>query len=400
MQMVTPQIENFLANSSMIRRMFEAAIELRKKYGADAVCDFSLGNPDLVPPPAIVNGLRDLVGQVERPGGLGYMPNAGYPDVREKLAEHLAREQQMPLQSEHVIITCGAAGGINAFFRAVLEAGDEVVCPAPYFVEYGFYAGNYGGVLKPVKSTPGDFRLDLAGLEAAINDKTRVVLVNSPNNPSGAVYSADELQRLSAILNRATAKYGRPIYLLSDEPYRFLAFDGIDVPAILPLYPYSLVIGSFSKNLALAGERVGYIATNPTMPGVQQLMAALTLTNRILGYVNAPCIGQRLMLAALGTQADASAYVRRRQKMASVLSDAGIDYTLPAGTFYFFPKVPGNVTDTEFVAMLTEERILAVPGSGFGYPGYFRLALCVDERFIDQARPGFIAAAKRARAAK
>lgn len=400
MQLISTQIENFLANSSMIRRMFEAAIELRKKYGAEAVCDFSLGNPDLVPPPAIVNGLRDLVALVDKPGGLGYMPNAGYPEVREKLAEYLAKEQETALKAEHVVITCGAAGGINAFFRAILSPGDEVVCPAPYFVEYGFYVGNFGGVLRSVKSTPGDFRLDLAGLEAAITAKTRAVIVNSPNNPSGAVYSADELRQLGVILARATEKYGRPVYLLSDEPYRFLAFDGIEVPPILPLYTYTVVIGSFSKNLALAGERVGYVAVNPAIPGVNQLVGALILTNRILGYVNAPCIGQRLMLAALGTQADASAYVRRRRKMAAVLDAAGIDYTLPAGTFYFFPKVPGTVSDTEFVSMLTEERILAVPGSGFGYPGYFRLALCVDERFIDKARDGFIAAANRARAAK
>jgi aspartate aminotransferase len=399
MHMLNPQIEDYLAHSSMIRRMFEAGIELRKKYGADAVCDFSLGNPDLVPPPAIIQGLRDLAIQAERPGGLGYMPNAGYPEVREKLAAYLADEQQAPLQAEHVIITCGAAGGINAFFRAVLSAGEEVICPAPYFVEYGFYAGNFGGVLKAVKSRPGDFRLDLAGLEAAINERTRVLLINSPNNPSGVIYSEEELRQLSAILSRASEKYGRPIFLLSDEPYRFLAFDGANVPAVLPLYPYSLVIGSFSKNLALAGERVGYVCCNPAMPGADKLMAALILANRILGYVNAPCIGQRLMLAALGTQADASIYYRRRQKMASVLTEAGIDFQLPAGTFYFFPKTPGNISDADFVAMLTEERILAVPGSGFGYPGYFRLALCVDERFIDQSRSGFIAAAARARAA-
>ena len=397
MQLVSPQIEKFQTSSSWIRRMFEAGIELKKRYGEDQVCDFSLGNPDLTPPPAVVDAMRELTSQVARPAGLGYMPNAGYPDVRAGLAAHLSREQQAPLQAAHVIMTCGAAGGINAFFRAVLTPGEEVICPAPYFVEYGFYAGNFGGVLRPVPSNPNGFHLDLDGIEQAITEKTRAVIINSPNNPSGVIYSEDELRRLAAILDRATAKYNRPIFLISDEPYRFLAFDGATVPPMLPLYAYTVVIGSFSKNLALAGERVGYIAVNPAMPGAETLLSGLTMTNRILGFVNAPCIGQRLMLAALGTQADAAAYVSRRRKMAETLRAADIEFTLPDGTFYFFPKVPGNMPDVDFVKLLAEERILAVPGSGFGFPGYFRLALCVDERFIDTARPGFINAARKAR---
>ncbi len=397
MQLVSPQIEKFQASSSWIRRMFEAGIELKKRYGDDKVCDFSLGNPDLTPPAAIINAMRDLTAQVARPAGLGYMPNAGYADVRAGLAAYLSKEQQTPLQASHVVLTCGAAGGINAFFRAVLTPGEEVLCPAPYFVEYGFYAGNFGGVLRAVPSNPGDFHLDLDGFERAITEKTRAVIINSPNNPSGVIYTEDELRRLAAILDRATAKYGRPIFLISDEPYRFLAFDGAVVPPMLPLYTYTVIIGSFSKNLALAGERVGYIAVNPTMPGVDSLVSGVTLTNRILGFVNAPCIGQRLMLAALGTQADADAYISRRKKMAAVLREAGIDFNMPDGTFYFFPKVPGTMSDVDFVQLLAEECILAVPGSGFGYPGYFRLALCVDERFIDIARPGFIKAARKAK---
>ncbi len=397
MQLVSSQIETYLANSSMIRRMFEAGIELRKKYGNDAVCDFSLGNPDLTPPQAVIDKMQALVAEVAKPAGLGYMPNAGYADARADLAAYLVKEQESPLTANHLVLTVGAAGGLNAFFRAILTPGEEVICPAPYFVEYGFYAGNYGGVLKPVKSIAPAFHLDLAGIEAAITEKTRAIIINSPNNPTGVIYSKEELVSLAAILEKATARYGRPIYLISDEPYRFLAFDGATVPAMLPLYPYSVVIGSFSKNLALAGERIGYVAVNPQMPDCQQLVAAVTLTNRILGYVNAPCIGQRLMQAALGTSADATAYISRRRKMAQVLTEAGIEFTLPMGTFYFFPKVPGTVSDKQFVEMLTEQCILAVPGSGFGYPGYIRLALCVDEKFIDTARPGFIKAAAKAR---
>ncbi|MBR0457885.1 MAG: pyridoxal phosphate-dependent aminotransferase [Victivallales bacterium] len=398
MQLVSPQIEKAMSGSSWIRRMFEAGMELKKKYGADAVCDFSLGNPDLVPPKQIIDALRGLADKVDAPAGLGYMPNAGYPDARAALAAYVSKEQETELKGEHLVITVGAAGGLNCLFRAILTPEEEVICPAPYFVEYGSYVGNYGGVLKPVPSTPTTFRLNLAGIEAAIHEKTRAVIINSPNNPAGVIYSVEELKGLADILARATEKYGRPVFLVSDEPYRFLAFDGATVPAVMPLYRYSVVVGSFSKNLALAGERVGYVACNPAMEGVQQLVAGVILTNRILGYVNAPCIGQRLMMAALGANADASAYVRRRKKMAELLDYAGLEYQMPAGTFYFFPKVPGKMGDVEFVNLLTEEKILAVPGSGFGYAGYIRLALCVDEKFIDIAREGFKRAADKARA--
>lgn len=398
MQLVSPQIESFQSSSSWIRRMFEAGIELKKKYGADKVCDFSLGNPDLVPPAQVVSALRDLADRIDCPAGLGYMPNAGYQDARESLAKYLSREQGVELDASNLIITCGAAGGLNAFFRAVLSPGEEVLCPAPYFVEYGFYVGNYGGILHPVPSSPNGFHLDLAGFEAAISEKTRAVIINTPNNPSGVIYTKDELQKLGDILMKATEKYGKPIFLISDEPYRFLAFDGATVPPMMPLYTYTVVIGSFSKNLALAGERVGYVAVNPAMPNVETLVSGVVMTNRILGFVNAPCIGQRLMQAALGAEADFSAYVSRRKKMAAVLDAAGIEYTMPAGTFYFFPKVPGSkMSDVDFVNLLATERILAVPGSGFGYGGYFRLALCVDEKFIDLSLEGFKKAAEKAR---
>ena len=393
MQLVSSQIEEFQRSSSWIRKMFEAGIALKKQYGEDNVCDFSLGNPDLVPPASIVDGLRKLVDKIDAPAGLGYMPNAGYMDVRESLAAYLTKEQGVAIAGSDVVITCGAAGGLNAFFRAVLTSGEEVLCPAPYFVEYGFYCGNYGGKLKPVPSSPENgFHLDLDGIAAAITDKTRAIIINSPNNPSGVIYTVDELKALGDILLKATEKYGRPIFLISDEPYRFLAFDGATVPAMLPIYKYSVIIGSFSKNLALAGERVGYVAVNPAMEERASLVAGITLTNRILGFVNAPCIGQRLMQAALGTQADATVYVRRRAKMAKVLDEAGIKYTMPAGTFYFFPKAPEGVSDVEFVDALAQERVLVVPGSGFGFPGYFRIALCVDDKFIDKSLPGFKAA--------
>jgi aspartate aminotransferase len=392
MQILSPTIDGYLTQASWIRRMFEAGIELKRTYGADHVCDFSLGNPDLPPPRAVKQALQEVVDSLDRPMALGYMPNAGYPEARERLAAYLATEQNVSLRAEHVVLTCGAAGAINALFRAVLSPGDEVLCPAPYFVEYGFYAGNFGGVLKPALSKPLSFELDLDAIAAALTERTRVVLINSPNNPTGVVYDEGPLRQLAALLARHTEKIGRPVYLVSDEPYRFLTYDGVKVPPILPLYPFSIVIGSFSKNLSLAGERIGYLAAAPAMEGVERLIAGVIMTNRILGFVNAPALGQRLMAAALGNEVDVGIYQERRDAMARVLAAAGIRYTLPRGAFYFFPQAPDGVDDKLFVDRLLQNRILGVPGSGFGYPGFFRLALCTDTRTIERSAAGFRAA--------
>jgi aspartate aminotransferase len=381
-KLVTEQMEQFLSGGAWIRKIFEHGLELKKQYGEDAVCDFSLGNPDLPPPAVVGECLAELAEQADKPFAFGYMPNPGYPAVRAALAEHLTKEQGIAIAAEDLLLTCGAAGGINCFFRAVLTPGDEVICPNPYFVEYGFYAGNSGGVLKPVPTKP-DFDLDIAAMEAAITPRTRVVLINSPNNPS-----KETLTELAAMLTRASAGRERPIYLLADEPYRFLAYDGADVPSVLPLYPYSLVIGSFSKNLSLPGERVGYVVVSPLMEGREQLVAGLVFANRILGFVNAPAVGQALLLRALGQEVDRGIYERRRAAMAGVLTRAGYDFVMPRGAFYFFPKSP-DADELVFLDRLAKERVLAVPGRGFGMPGYFRLAFCVDEAVINRSEAGF-----------
>lgn len=391
------QVTGYLSKASWIRRMFEAGIELKKKYGPEHVYDFSLGNPDLAPPPIVAQTLHELADAAQQPFAFGYMPNAGYPEVRERLAEIVADEQGVACTARTVLLTCGAAGGINALFRAVLEPGDEVLCPAPYFVEYGFYVENHGGVLRSVPARPLTFELDLHALARSITSRTRCVLINSPNNPTGRVYSKTELTALADILREASARTGRPILLVSDEPYRFLTYDTTEVPGIFPLYEHAVVISSFSKNLALAGERVGYVAINPAMPEADTLMAGLILTNRILGFVNAPAVGQKLLAKALGHAVDAHIYAQRRDAMAEVLRQADIEFSLPQGAFYFFPRIPVGTEDTVFVNQLMEEQILAVPGSGFGYPGYFRLAFCVDERIIRAAGPGFARAAAKAR---
>jgi aspartate aminotransferase len=293
----------------------------------------------------------------------------------------------------HVVVTCGAAGALTAFFRAVLDPGDEVVCPAPYFVEYGAYCGHFGGVLKPVPAAPPDFQPDLAAMEAAVGERTRVILINSPNNPTGCVYSEETLARLGRLVGRMNAGRARALFLVSDEPYRFLTYDGAAVPPVLPVTPFSLVLGSFSKSLSLAGERVGYLAANPKMPDVDVLINAVTMTNRTLGFVNAPVLGQRLAMALLTEGVDLAVYDRRRRAMAHVLAEAGIRFAMPKGAFYFFAEAPGG-DDQAFVRALLAQNVLAVPGSGFGFPGYFRLSFSVDEAVIMKAADGFKAAVK------
>ncbi len=393
MQYVSQEIKGYLANSSMIRKMFEAGIELKKQFGAENVYDFSLGNPDLPPPASVKPALEKLAASAGEPFAFGYMPNAGYPALREKLAAYISREQNCTVPASNVIMTCGAAGGINVFFRATLEAGDEVICPAPYFVEYGFYAGNYGGKLVPVPSKDFTFELDPDALEKAFTAKTRAVILNSPNNPTGQIYSRAELTRFAAIIAAAEKKFGRTIYVISDEPYRFLNFDNAELPPTFELFPHSVVIGSYSKNLSLAGERLGYIAVSPHFEGAEELSGALILCNRILGFVNAPAVAQKILMECMTSQVDLEIYRARRDAMAKVLTDAGIGFTMPRGAFYFFPKSP--VADEKiFIKALLDEHILVVPGSGFGAPGYFRAAFCVGTDVIERSAEGFKRAVK------
>ena len=400
MQTVTNQIKESMAGSSWIRKMFEKGLELKRQHGADAVCDFSLGNPDVPPPAKTKAALEAIAAEAVKPLGLGYCPNAGIPAVREAIAAYLARQQQVPVAASNVVMTVGAAGALVSFFRAVIEPGDEVICPSPYFVEYGSYCGHFGGVLKPVPSIADEgFRPDIAAIETAITPKTRALLVNSPNNPTGCIYSAEDVRQLAALVdktNAARSDGGRPLFLLSDEPYRAFAYDGATVPPMLPLTPYAVVLGSFSKTLSLAGERIGYVAVNPAMPDGDTLVSAVTLTNRTLGFVNAPVIGQRLATALLDETVDLDIYDRRRKLMAKVLSDAGIEFVMPRGAFYFFPKAPGG-DDIAFVDALQDELILAVPGRGFGMAGFVRLSCSVDEKIIARSAEGFKRAVQRLR---
>ena len=385
MKLLNDQVKNFLSNSSMIRKMFEAGIELKKKYGADNVYDFSLGNPDLPVPATVQKSIENIAAHSLEPFAHGYMPNAGYPAVREKLSKKLSIEQGHEIPAANVLMTCGAAGGLNVFFRTVLEKDDEVIVPSPYFVEYGFYTSNFGGKLVPVESKDFTFELDLDKLESAFNEKTRAIIINSPHNPTGQIYSREEMSRLGEIIEKKSKEFNHVIYLIADEPYRFLNYDGAEIPSVFDVCTNSVVIGSYSKTLSLAGERIGYIAVNPAIENSSELMNGLILSNRILGFVNAPAIAQRIVADCLDSEADMDVYRQRRNLMADVLKSAGLEFTMPKGAFYFFVKSP--VEDEKvFVETLTKHRVLAVPGSGFGKKGYVRFAFCVSEKVIENSR--------------
>lgn len=394
MQTVTNYFVEAAQKGGFIRKMFEKGLELKALYGEEAVCDFSLGNPDVPPPEVARDILHKIADEAIRPLGLGYCPNAGIPAVRESIAQYLSKQQELELKAKDVVMTVGAASALVDFFRATVEPGDEIIVPSPYFVEYGNYCGHFGGVLKPVE-TNEDFSLNIKAIEEAITSKTRAIIVNSPNNPTGAIYSENELRALAALIDkinfeREKVTGARALFLLSDEPYRVFAYDGVEVPPVLPMTKYAIVLGSFSKTLSMAGERVGYLAINPKLSEEDggTLLTTLILVNRTLGYVNAPVIGQKLAAAICNETVDLEIYARRRALMAKVLTDAGVEFIMPKGAFYFFPKAPGG-DDTKFVDALLKERILAVPGRGFGRAGYIRLSCSVDEKIIERSAEGF-----------
>jgi len=375
-----------MEKASWIRKMFEQGLELKSKLGAENVFDFSLGNPNLEPPKRVKEVILEVLAE-ERPGKHAYMPNAGLRETREAVANFLSKEHGLKISWENLIMTCGAGGGLNVALKTLLDEKDEVIILAPYFVEYFFYVNNHNGIGKLV-TTKEDFALDLAAIESEVNQKTKAIIINSPNNPSGRVYDENSLNSLGKVLLKMKEKYGHPVYLLSDEPYRKLVYDGVRVPSVFKAYPYSLLITSYSKDLSLPGERIGYIAINPATENWRQVADGLTFCNRILGFVNAPALMQRILPKLQGTMVEVSEYRRKRDLLCQGLSEAGYSFMKPQGAFYLFPKSP-IPDDILFVQALLEENILAVPGAGFGTPGYFRLAYCVEDRVIEKSMGGF-----------
>lgn len=390
---ISKKMAGFSESSSWIRKMFEEGTRMKAKFGAEAVCDFSLGNPDLPPPPQFKPALAKVC-KAEKPGVHAYMPNGGYPDVREAVARQIGLEQEVSLSGEELLMTCGAAGGLNVVLKSLLDPGDEVIILAPFFVEYHFYIDNHNGVPKVV-ATNEDFSLDIAAIEAEITPKTKSVIINSPNNPTGQIYCEQELTALGDMLSRVGESLGSSIYLISDEPYRKLVFEGHTVPSIFRAYVNSIIVSSYSKDLSLPGERIGYVVVHPEIADKGSLMGAMILANRILGFVNAPAFMQRVALQLQGATVDCGIYEQRRQLFCAILKEAGYTFVPPKGAFYLFPKAPIE-DDVAFVSLLQDEKILAVPGRGFGMPGFFRLAFCVDDSVIERSRPGFERAMQRA----
>lgn len=391
---VAQKMIQFMTRASWIRKMFEEGARLKAIHGAENVFDFSLGNPNVAPPQSLQARLEAIIRTP--PQGLhAYMPNAGLPQVRQALADYLTREHQVPFQANHVVLTCGAAGALNVVMKALLDPGDEVLVPTPHFVEYGFYADNHGGLLRTVR-TREDFQLDLDAIGANIGLKTKIVLINSPNNPTGQIYDPASLDKLGEILVAGSARVGHAIYLVADEPYRKIVYDGATVPSLFQSYRNSIVVTSYSKDLSIPGERIGYAAVHPDADDGSQLLDAMTLANRILGFVNAPALMQWLIKDLLDECIDTEIYKRKRDRLVDALRTTGYQCSAPPGAFYLFPRTP-IADDVGFVRLLQEEKILVVPGSGFGGPGHFRIAYCVDDATIEGALPGFRRAWEKAR---
>jgi aspartate aminotransferase len=382
---IAEYIRSGLGSASLIRKMFEEGAALKRKHGADKVFDFSLGNPDIEPPPAFHRAFLDAAQKAEK-GSHGYMPNAGYLFAREKVAQKAGREHKVALDGSHIVMCAGAAGGLNVVLKAILNPGDEILVSSPYFMEYRFYASNHNGKLVEVPSTE-DFNLDMRAVKEKLSEKTAAIIMNSPHNPTGRVYPEKTIAELADALMEHGKKSGRMPYLVADEPYREIVY-GRATPPVLCAYPESIAVSSYSKNLSLPGERIGYIAVSPSISHKEETVNALIYATRILGFVNAPALMQRMVAELTDEQADVSVYARRRDCFKKVLDNAGLEYVEPEGAFYFFVKAPHG-DDAGFCERLKENLILGVPGIGFGKAGWVRFAYCVDETIIRASMDAF-----------
>lgn len=387
---ISKRIAELMKSSSWIRAMFEEGEKLKKKYGPENIFDFTLGNPITEPPKALRQELVRIVSSDVK-GKHRYMTNSGYEEVREDIAAFHRTKTGLPFTKDHFVMTVGSAGGLNVVLKSVLDPGDEVIVLNPYFVEFRFYIENHNGIMKLV-DTKDDFHIDVEKIRAAVTRKTKAIIINSPNNPTGVVYTENDLKQLTDFLEERRQK-GHRIYLISDEAYRKIIYDNILLPDLFGMYEETIVITSHSKDLALPGERIGYIAVSPHIRNVRALIDALIFSNRILGFINAPAIMQRLVGKFQENSVDIADYKTKRDTIYNILVDAGIEVIKPMGAFYIFPKSPIE-DDIEFVRKLQKHHILAVPGIGFGKRGYFRIAYCVELDMIERSRPYFIEAMK------
>lgn len=381
-------MESYVTGSSAIRAMFEEGARLAKIYGAENVYDFSLGNPNLDPPEEINQAIVDILKEEKPTLVHGYMNNAGYEDVRERIADHLNKKFSASLHANNILMTVGAAGGLNVLFKTLLDPQDEVIVFAPYFGEYRSYVANYSGKLVTIPPNTETFQPNLEALKGSITAKTKVILINSPNNPTGVVYSEDTLKALAAILTEKEKEFGTDIYLVADEPYRELVYDGVEVPYVPHFFKNTIIGYSYSKSLSLPGDRIGYLVVPSEVADFENLIYAASTANRIMGFVNAPSLMQRAVARCLNSSVDINIYNRNREALYYGLKESGYECIKPEGSFYLFVKAPIE-DDVEFCTIAKDYRILIVPGSAFGCPGYVRIVYCVAYETIINALPQF-----------
>ncbi|MBQ2752959.1 MAG: pyridoxal phosphate-dependent aminotransferase [Firmicutes bacterium] len=386
--MISEKMKPFTSGSSAIRAMFEEGKRLASIYGKENVYDFSLGNPSVPAPSSVTDAIVDIAKNTDPCFLHGYTSNSGYEDVREALADSINKKYGTAFSLSNFILTTGAAAALNIIFRCILDEGDEVIAFAPFFGEYKNYVSLCGGKLVAVKPDFDTFMPDMDNFEAKINEKTRAVIINSPNNPTGVIYPEETIIKIAEIMDNAQKKYGKPIYLISDEPYRQLVYTGSDVPFITKYYDNSFVAYSYSKALSLPGERIGYVLVNNAIDGFEEMINALTIANRIMGFVNAPSLMQRVIGRCMEETADLKVYAKNRDRLYDMLTSLGFEMAKPDGAFYMFPKSLIE-DDVEFCAAAKEFRLLLVPGSTFGTPGYFRIAYCVSPETIENSYESF-----------
>jgi aspartate aminotransferase len=388
---VSRDILRQIAQGNFIRKAFEEGLALKKQYGDNKVFDFSLGNPILEPPPEFHRELQRLVDHPS-PGMHAYMVNAGYPEVRAEIAQYMAEETGLPFTRDEIIMSVGAGGALNLVLKALLDRDDEVIVFAPYFPEYLLYIASHSGVAKVVPADQ-NFIPDFTALEKAITPRTKVIITNSPNNPSGVIYDENTWAQMAKVLHAGESAYGTQIFILSDEPYRKLTYNGKKCPYIFGFYPRAVSVTSHSKDLSIPGERIGYVAVNPACNGGGELGGAIGFCNRALGVVNAPALMQRVVSKLQRTPANVAAYQKKRDFLYRNLTALGYNIVKPDGAFYMFPKSPVN--DLEFVDALRQQMVLTVPGTAFGTPGYFRIAYCVADQVLEGSLAGFKAVARQ-----
>ena len=386
--MIAEKMKPFVQNNSAIRMMFEEGNRLRAKYGADKVYDFSLGNPSVPAPDCVREAIIDLVNNEEPTVLHGYMNNAGFEDVRETIAQSLNRRFGTAFSAHNLIMTVGAASGLNVILKTILNPGEEVIVFAPYFLEYGAYVRNYDGKLVEISPNTETFQPNLKELEEKINANTRAVIVNTPHNPTGVVYSEETIKELAAILEKKQQEFGSVIYLISDEPYRELAYDGVEVPYLTKYYKNTVVGYSYSKSLSLPGERIGYLVIPDELEESETVITAAAIANRILGSVNAPSLMQKVIQKCVDAEVDVAAYDRNRLALYNGLKECGFECIKPQGAFYLFVKSP-VADEKQFCEAGKKYNILMVPGSSFACPGYVRLAYCVSYDTIQNSLPKF-----------